>query len=213
MAYPYSVAPHLEYLNVPFGEFAAARREFDAFGVGGYIFAHPAPQADNSSMPRVLLIQRAMTDSMPGCWEGPGGAAEPHEDRTLLDGVVREVVEETGLHVSRIVELTSVHVWFHARRGIRIAKYNFIVEIHEATRLSPEGTVEIVPAEQIPVELDANEHSAFDWVLEDELQQSLNSNGCGKYNFGPSIIGHTAQDVTRAFSLVKRASRPRVGDD
>ncbi|EPS32519.1 hypothetical protein PDE_07479 [Penicillium oxalicum 114-2] len=209
MAHRYSIAPHLEYLNVPFAQFAASRPEFDAFGVAGFIFVHSAPPTGGHPPPRLLLIQRALTDSMPGCWEGPGGAAEPDEDQTLLDGVVREVAEETGLHVSRIVELSSVDVRYHERRKIRIAKYSFIVEVHEATRCSPDGGLEIVPPEQIPVRLEPTEHSAFDWAAEEDIRSSIET-GHGRYKFWPSIAGYPAPDVLRAFLSLRQGERSLV---
>lgn len=203
MTLPYTVAPHLKYLNIPFTDFIAARREFDAFAVGAYLFAQPATSAAGSP-PHVLLLQRALTDSMPGCWEGPGGAAEPDEDCTLLDGAVREVAEETGLHVSRIVELVAVDVWTHTRRSngerIRIAKYSFIVEVHEAMRRENNGTGRAVSTEEIPVTLTATEHQDFDWALEDDVRDSLQT-GRGKYQLPLPSMGHQGPNILRAFAL------------
>lgn len=208
MAFPYTVASHLEYFNIPIAEFAAARPEFDTFGVGGYIFAQDAdrPSDTGSPSPRLLLLQRALTDSMPGCWEGPGGASEPEEDRTLLDGVVREVLEETGLHVSRIVELVAVDSWTHTSRKtgkkFRIAKYFFIVEVHEGVRLSPDGSQQLVPGEEIPVRLEASEHQAFDWATEEDVRHSVQT-GEGKYKFPLPSIGHQAPNIVRCFELFR----------
>ena len=53
---------------------------------------------------RVLLIQRGR-EPMMGAWTLPGGALELGE--TMLDGVVREVREETGLEV-RPLELLAM---------------------------------------------------------------------------------------------------------
>jgi ADP-ribose pyrophosphatase YjhB (NUDIX family) len=184
----YSVSPHLKYFTIPFGDFADARPEFDAFGVGAYIF----------SGARVLLLQRALTDSMPGCWEGPGGASEPQRDETLLDGVVREVLEESGLHVTRVVELVAVDCWEHHRRSggkMRIAKYSFIVEVHEARNSLGEQLSPLA----IPVQLAETEHHAFDWATEEEVQLSVESKG--RYKFPLSLIGHQGPNILRAFEL------------
>jgi 8-oxo-dGTP pyrophosphatase MutT (NUDIX family) len=191
MARPYTVAPHLRYFNIPLAEFTAARPEFDSFGVGGYIFSDEAT-------PRVLLLQRAMTDSMPGCWEGPGGAYEPGIDGTLLDGVAREVLEETGLHVSRVVELVAVDGWTHTRRNgskFRIAKYSFIVEVYESVRQS-----EMQEMQEMPVQLMASEHRAFDWATEEDVRNSLQSGG--KYQL-PLPSGHQAPNILRSFELYR----------
>ncbi|OOQ88634.1 NUDIX domain protein [Penicillium brasilianum] len=206
----YTIAPHLEYFNVPLTDFIAARPEFDAFGVGGFIFERatttppPPPTANaGSPPPRILLLQRALTDSMPGCWEGPGGAAEPDEDDTLLDGVVREVAEETGLHVSRIVELVAVDVWMHTRRNgdrIRIAKYSFIVEVYEALRQLADGTTQAVPVDEIPVRLEATEHRAFEWAIEEDVKYSFQT-GKGKYQLPLPAVAHQGPNILRAFGL------------
>lgn len=208
MAFPYTIASHLEYCNVPIAQFAAVRPEFESFGVGGYIFAQDAdrPSETGSPSPRLLLLQRALTDSMPGCWEGPGGASEPEQDGTLLDGVAREVLEETGLHVSRIVELVAVDSWTHTSRKTgkksRMAKYSFIVQVHEGVRQSPDGSQQVVPGEEIPVRLEASEHQAFDWATEDDVRHSVQT-GEGKYKFPLPSIGHQAPNVVRCFELFR----------
>jgi ADP-ribose pyrophosphatase YjhB (NUDIX family) len=189
----YSVAPHLKYCTIPFADFADARPEFDAFGVGAYIF----------SGARVLLLQRAFTDSMPGCWEGPGGASEPQSDRTLLDGVVREVLEESGLHVTRVVELVAVDCWEHHRRSggkIRIAKYSFIVEVRESRNSLGEQLTTL----DIPVQLAETEHHAFDWATEEEVQLSVQSQGREKFPL--PLIENQAPKILRAFELQRKRS-------
>ncbi|KAJ5102419.1 hypothetical protein NUU61_004641 [Penicillium alfredii] len=194
----YTVAPHLEYFNTPLASFTAARPEFESFGVGAYIFSH-----DGASPLRILLLQRSLTDSMGGFWEGPGGAYEPGVDETLLDGVVREVLEETGLHVSRIVELVAVDGWTHQRRNgahICIAKYSFIVEVHEVTRSSPQGEPQSVTWGDIPVRLEASEHQAFEWATEADVRHSVQSDQ-GRYQFPLPFVGHQAPNILRAFEL------------
>lgn len=190
MACPYTLASHLQYFNTPLAEFTAARPEFESFGVGGYIFSH-----DESATPRVLLLQRALTDSMPGCWECPGGSYEPGIDGTLLDAVAREVLEETGLHVSRVVELVAVDTWTHTRRNgskFRIAKYSFIVEVYESVRQSD---TQPVCSEDMPVQLMASEHQAFDWATEEDVRHSLQS---GKYQLPPA-----SPNIFRSFELYR----------
>lgn len=197
MARSYTVAPHLQYFNIPLAEFSASRPEFESFGVGGYIFERPSSDAntntntnDNAS-PRILLLQRALTDTMGGCWEGPGGATEPDEDQTLLDGVVREVLEETGLNVSRIVELLAVDSWQHLRRNgdlLRIAKYSFIVDVYEGG-----------PGEPIPVRLEPTEHQAFGWASEEDVKEVMQSN-TGKYQVPLPATWSHGRNLLRAFA-------------
>lgn len=194
----YSVAPHLDYFTIPLADFMAARPEFEGFGVGAYIFSRADPT------PRILLLQRALSDSMPGCWEGPGGACEPESDKTLLESLARETLEESGLHVSHVVDLVAVDCWEHHRRSggkIRIAKYSFIVEVHESSQESG-GKRELVPTSQIPIRLDAMEHQEFDWATEDNVQLSIQSTS-GPYRFPLPSIGHQAPNILRAFELAK----------
>ena len=193
----YSVAPHLDYFTIPLADFTAARPEFEGFGVGAYIFS----RADLT--PRILLLQRALSDSMPGCWEGPGGACEPESDKTLLDSLVRETLEESGLHVSRVVDLVAVDCWEHHRRSggkIRIVKYSFIVDVYESSQGSGEKR-KLVPTAEIPVQLDAKEHQDFDWATEDSVQLSVQYAN-GPYRFPLPSIGHQAQNILQAFELV-----------
>ncbi len=73
---------------------------------------NPTDQANTTSsatMPpsqtsesRLLIVQRSANDSMPGKWEVPGGCCDAG-DITILHSVAREIHEETGLNVSRIV--------------------------------------------------------------------------------------------------------------
>lgn len=208
MTRTYTVAPHLEYLNIPLATLSANRPEFESFGVGGYIFADRLSTDNNTnnntnpwstnvnSTPRILLIQRALTDSMGGCWEGPGGATEPDLDQTLLDGVVREVLEETGLNVSRIVDLVAVDSWQHLRRNgemLRIAKYSFIVDVYEAGR----------PIEEINVRLEPSEHQAYEWALEEEVREVMQSN-TGKFQQPLASSWNHGPNLVRAFAWFRK---------
>ena len=202
MAFPYTVALHLAYFDIPSAEFTASRPEFESFGVGGFIFSQDANATGSESHPpRTLLLRRALTDSMPGCWEGPGGSYEADEDGTLLDGVVREVLEETGLHVSRIVELVSVDGWTHKRREdgrfVRIAKYSFIVEVHEAVR-EVSGVPQMIHRDEIPVVLEVDAHDAFEWATEEDVKASLQP-GAG----GSKLTPFAGPNLARAFDLLK----------
>ncbi|KAJ5919379.1 hypothetical protein N7466_010322 [Penicillium verhagenii] len=143
---------------------------------------------------------------MPGCWEGPGGSHEADQDGTLLDGVVREVLEETGLHVSRIVELAGVDGWTHQRRSdgqfFRVAKYSFIVEVYESMR-ELSGSSQLVPRSDIPVVLEVGAHDLFEWATEEDVRASLQP-GAGRFKFGP-LVGPI---VARTF-LLNRESKQK----
>ncbi len=55
---------------------------------------------------RVLVAQRTRGSHLSGCWEFPGGKAEPGE--TPAEAVRREVLEEVGLEVGRLEVIDAV---------------------------------------------------------------------------------------------------------
>ncbi|RDL39171.1 Uncharacterized protein BP5553_03511 [Venustampulla echinocandica] len=122
--------------------------------VGALVFRRHAP----SCPPQILLVKRASTDSFPNFWEVPGGSVDS-SDKTLLDAVVREVWEETGLLVKGFVQQVwdanegSIEVEFLGRRGERWCKLNFIVEVEDGE-----------------VTLDAEEHQDWGWFEKGEIE-------------------------------------------
>lgn len=182
----YTVAPHLAHFAVPFPTFRAANPEFKYFIGGGLIFSRTAKNKNQDSKNdqepkgelRMLLLQRSFEDSFGGAWEGPGGSCDP-EDKTLLDGVAREVLEESGLHVSRFVDLASRDEWVKRGPGsvAMAVKHTFIVEVHEASdskgSQSSEGQDGLQRSWEDMVKLDPAEHRAFEWVTEEEIRESI----------------------------------------
>lgn len=157
--------PSLSKFNVSFEDLLAilnassSLSALDGVATGAIIFktCHDDPQ------PRILLVQRSSTDSMPNRWEIPGGAVDPGE--TVLAGVVREVFEETGLAVKNIkgpvehddgdrLEGFQGGYLFHTRRGSRIVKFTFVVEVEDPDT----------------VRLDPEEHQDCVWATEEECR-------------------------------------------
>ncbi|POR38203.1 Uncharacterized protein TPAR_01588 [Tolypocladium paradoxum] len=147
--------------NVPLKTYLASHPEFDAVATGALVTSR-----HESGSLQLLLIQRAAHDSMPSRWEVPGGACDL-DDATLLHGLARELWEETGLVLRRVVgrvvgrgsggalgrgaEDGDV---FFTRRALRVVKYSFLVDV-----------------EQPPdIKLDANEHQRFLWATEEECR-------------------------------------------
>lgn len=97
----------------PMQTYLATHPEFDGIAVGACVFSQPQPQSQSQSdlhsteEPRILLVQRAPTDSMPLLWEVPGGACD-FEDESLLHAVARELREESGLGARRVEALVLV---------------------------------------------------------------------------------------------------------
>ncbi|EMC96758.1 hypothetical protein BAUCODRAFT_49270, partial [Baudoinia panamericana UAMH 10762] len=109
----------------------------------------------NPSSPRILLVQRAASDSMPNQWEVPGGGCD-EDDHTILHSAARELWEETGLKAKRILSLVGSPHIFTSSSGKAVIKFNFLVEAHR----TDEGGFE--------VSLDPKEHQRFLWATEDE---------------------------------------------
>lgn len=85
---------------------------------------------------------------------------------TVLEGLAREVREESGLRLTRVRGLVSMvgadgeagrlqgGNLFHTTRGRKVVKYTFVVDVDDASK----------------VELDPKEHQDYVWATEDECR-------------------------------------------
>jgi len=136
-------------------------------GVGGVIIADG----------RALLIKRGHPP-LEGEWSIPGGTLEVGE--TLLEGVRRELTEETGVEV-RVLDLIEVFERvFHDDAGR--ARYHFVIldYLCEATSGEPRAGSDVT-------------HVA--WASEAELQQ---------YSLTPTAT----RVIRRAFEMSRARNRP-----
>lgn len=102
---------------------------------------------------RVLLVQRAPHDGFPLKWECPGGGVD-RTDTTVLHGLRREVMEETGLQVKHVTEAADT-LEFDGGNKTRWRKITFLVMLDTA---------------EVPiVRLDAQEHVDFVWATAEEV--------------------------------------------
>lgn len=179
---PFSVPDHLSHFNVSLAEFSASKPGFTDFVVGGLVFSK-----GQSGENYILLLQRAPTDSYPNYWEGPGGGLDP-EDASVLEGAAREVFEESGLRVTRFVDLVSVDEWMIQKPDKLhvVAKFTFLVDV--------EGQES---GDQLQVKLEETEHQAFAWATEEEVKEGAEERG--KYRF----VGVQGQHALEAFDMVK----------
>lgn len=99
---------------------------------------------------KILMVRRAEGDFLAGNFELPGGGVD--EGETITEGAIREVKEETGLTVSKIVA-TFDGFDYSTDRKPHVRQINFIVEVN--------------PSEVI---LDSKEHDDFIWVDANNLK-------------------------------------------
>lgn len=169
------------YLNTPAEYKQQLRPNIKCLVVGAVIIVRCSSSSSSASStndsqapaPRVLLIQRALTDTAPGIWEVPGGTCDD-TDPSLIAAVARELREETGLAARAALGLADIE---RAWQG-RLAKVTFLVDVE-----GPRSTTE-EPSSPQPlsswnglVKLDPKEHSAFVWATEEEVRQDLVEGG------------------------------------
>ncbi|RFU24015.1 hypothetical protein B7463_g12318, partial [Scytalidium lignicola] len=115
--------------------------------------------SSDSLTPRILLIQRSKTDTLPSLWEFPGGSCDD-DDLSILHAVARELWEETGLNATKIGPLVGMLHFFLSRSGRLACRFNFLVEVERDREV--EGSLE--------VKLDPAEHQRFVWASEGEVR-------------------------------------------
>ncbi|KAH8422368.1 NUDIX hydrolase [Aspergillus melleus] len=204
----YTYSSHLHQYALSLSTFRASNPQYTHFVVGGLIYSstcnynwntpasptntnNPLPNSFPKSNPtpqtRVLLLQRSQHDSLPGFWEGPGGLCEVTDD-SILAGAAREVYEESGLHVSRFVDLIAVDEWTRVKSDevVRAAKFTFLVEVEEAETVGWEEMVNLEP----------EEHEEFVWATEEEVKYGVEGNG-SRLRF----VGDQGKTLLRGFGL------------
>ncbi len=111
---------------------------------------------------KVLLLREAVYDegTNEGKWDVPGGRIEPRE--SLLEGLAREIAEETGLKNMRIGDVLGVYESFAKIR----AEDSHILRVYYAAYLET----------QTPIVL-STDHDMYEWVsLKDIPDKQLVSN-------------------------------------
>jgi 8-oxo-dGTP diphosphatase len=112
---------------------------------------------------KILMARRAAGDFLGGVYELPGGGVD--EGETITEGAVREVKEETGLTVSKVVA-TFEGFDYSTDRKPHVRQVNFLVEVE--------------PGE---ITLDAAEHDDYLWVdatTVDDIKMSEAMHKCVK---------------------------------
>ncbi len=120
---------------------------------------------------KFLLLKRS---TAPHLWAPPGGRLQPDEDP--VQGLVREVKEETGLDIE---VLMPANTWFGRFRG------NYLLSIDYLVRVLG-GTVRL-----------SHEHEAFVWVSVEELRRGR------PVSLGTEASGFKVADFENAERLIR----------
>lgn len=97
---------------------------------------------------QILIVRRILDDFMGGNYELPGGGVDDGE--TILKGIERETLEETGLQVIAVLSMHEGFDYQTEKKNVR--QFNFVVE-----------------TSGYEVKLEPMEHDAFTWISENEL--------------------------------------------
>ena len=179
--------PSLESFNVtPKAWLTSNDKHWDGIASAALVFIKTTNQASNSNQltpttanqegkDHLLLVQRAATDSMPNKWETPGGAVD-NNGETILQGCIRELLEESSLrgkHIRRIVtegEGVPPGTIFTNRTGVRVfCRFAFEVDVEADTLPRDDGKEVEVTGAGYRIVLDPNEHQDWAWVTEEAL--------------------------------------------
>ncbi|GAP87894.1 putative NUDIX domain protein [Rosellinia necatrix] len=106
--------------------------------------------------PRILLLQRAASDSSPNKWEPPGGACEDG-DASILHAAARKLKKEAGLEADFIAKLIGDPYFFRINLG-NVCQFNFVVRVKTGGISMP------------AVKLDPKEHQRLVWATEGEVR-------------------------------------------
>ncbi|KAK3345926.1 NUDIX hydrolase domain-like protein [Lasiosphaeria hispida] len=141
---------------------------------------------------RVLVIQRASTDSMPNRWEIPGGGVDA-TDASVVAGAARELWEEAGLVATRFSGLVTegpggreLQVFPNRDRTRWFCRFTFVADVESCEAVT----------------LDPREHQAHAWASEEEIKEERAG---GKET--PITVPEMKLLILEAFRLRKEAAR------
>lgn len=149
------------------------------------VFFHQPHRSPHRSQPRLLLLQRAPTDTLPLKWELPGGSVDlgPGDggssgDFSVIHGVVRELREETGLVAKKVVRELGVQREFYEEipgqgdsRRLTWRMVIFEVDVDFGTVEEGQGEEEKIGLLLLPkVKLEPGEHARYLWCTEEDIR-------------------------------------------
>ena len=164
LTFPTSLAP----LAVTPTTYLAANPTVTHLLVGTVVIRSIRSPSGEASPPRVLLVQRAVTDGFPLQWEWPGGGVD-EDDLTIIDAARRELREETGLVMTRARALLDDAVEFEPGGPHGSARYRKITLLADVAASSDGGSDGNGDGEPV-VTLDPAEHADYVWADEAEVR-------------------------------------------
>ncbi|GMG12992.1 unnamed protein product [Aspergillus oryzae] len=149
-----------------------------------------------SGKPCILLIQRALCDSEPGFWKVPAGSCE-EQDKTPRDALEREVREETGLQLSRVIHALPIQTWTRSKEGEQHEWVGlpYIIEVSELEHSISHENRQGVSGRALKckdvIQLNPREHQDFAWATEDEVRRDMYK-----------LFGNDKETIFEAFATV-----------
>ena len=210
------VDPSLLQYTISLTQFLRANPRYTNLVVSAFIFdAHETKTCESGRPPRLLILQRAAHEgSFANLWEIPGGSSDTN-DPTILHSLAREVFEETGLKLTRLMGRVGDVVEFRTGWGSRQkswAKLSFEIEVAEIKGCDRHGApaadhkdsrIEVpsqsegsevadgmkAEVQEVVVTIDPKEHQKYAWATLEDIKT-------GKY----TITTHEQRDlITKAF--------------
>jgi 8-oxo-dGTP diphosphatase len=77
---------------------------------------------------KLLVVRRSAHDTLGGFYELPGGGVD--EGETLEQGAIREAWEETGLKVTRVIDVIKGFDYSTSTKP-KLRQFNFLVEVED----------------------------------------------------------------------------------
>lgn len=118
-----------------------------------------------------LFVQRrsASRRLFPGCWDVVGGSVE--EGESLLDALHREIAEETGWRLRRVLGRVAHEEW--TANGLWHIESDYVVEV-DGDLSSPE--------------LERDKHTEFAWIAAEEVSLLDENAQCGGGTFIKDVV-------------------------
>jgi 8-oxo-dGTP pyrophosphatase MutT (NUDIX family) len=121
---------------------------------------------------RMVLVQRRVADGTATSYEFPGGCMNVGE--TFIDALKREVLEETGLTVTKIYGIES---WAHGEDIESVKPYSVYQKVHYWTNSAGEGFKSVgvhfkCEADGEPLEK-GDDSTEIQWVTPEKLRELL----------------------------------------